>query len=114
MRAQAPDLPIRLEEVCVIRGGVTILRDVTLQIEPGAPTVIIGPNGCGKTTLLRASMGLIAPTRGRITWAGAHYAPPVRRAFVFQRPTMLRRTAAGNLAYALRTAGWPAARRAHR
>src|ERR1700752_2599074 len=105
MRAEAPDLPIRLEEVWVIRGGVTILMDVTLQIESGGPTVIIGPNGCGKTTLLRASMCLIAPTRGRITWGGADRSPPVRRAFVFQRPTMLRRTAAGNLAYALGIAG---------
>ena len=40
-------------------------------------------------------MGLSAPTEGRITWGGRIDAQPTRRAFVFQRPVMLRRTAAG-------------------
>ena len=114
MRAGPSDLPIRFDEVCVSSGAVTILDGLTLQIDPGAPTVIVGPNGSGKTTFLRASMGLIAPSRGRITWGGADHSPPARRAFMFQRPTMLRRTAAGNLRYALRTAGFSAARRAAR
>jgi len=110
MRTRATDLPIRFDEVCVSRAGVTILDRVTLQIEAGPPTVIVGPNGSGKTTFLRATMGLIAPTQGRITWGGADESPPVHRAFVFQRPTMLRRTAAANVRYALRTSGLPAAR----
>ena len=114
MRNGAGDLPICLDGVCVSRGAVAMLDRVTLQIGAGAPTVIVGPNGSGKTTLLRASMGLIAPTGGRITWGGADRSPPSRRAFVFQHPTMLRRTAAGNLLYALRTAGFPGARRSER
>ena len=63
--------------------------------------MLIGPNGSGKTTLLRAAMGLIKPTRGRITWAGIDSMPPLRRAIVFQRPTMLRRSVAANVKYAL-------------
>jgi tungstate transport system ATP-binding protein len=74
--------------------------------------VLIGPNGSGKTTLLRAAMGLIAPASGRIRWGGEEHSPPIRRAIVFQRPTMLRRSAAANVRYALAAADVPRARRA--
>jgi tungstate transport system ATP-binding protein len=111
MRALSSDLPIRFEDVGLARGSVTVLDRVSLQIEAGPPTVLIGPNGSGKTTLLRAAMGLVAPTRGRITWGGAEEPPPNRCALVFQRPAMLRRSAAGNLRYALAVAGVPRAQR---
>src|SRR4029077_19961477 len=101
MRAAASDLPIRFDAVTLRSGAVTMLERVTLQIEAGAPTVLIGPNGSGKTTFLRTAMGLIAPSAGRLTWGGAERAPPLRRAFVFQRPAMLRRSTHGNLRYAL-------------
>ena len=114
MRASASDLPIRFDQVSVSRGGVTILDDITLQIEPGAPTVVIGPNGSGKTTLLRTAMGLVIPSKGRVTWGGVEQSPPIHRAFVFQRPAMLRRSAAGNLSYALRIARVPGAQRGGR
>jgi tungstate transport system ATP-binding protein len=107
MRALASDLPIRFEDVSVTSRDVTILDRIALQIDAGAPTVLIGPNGAGKTSLLRAAMGLLPPTRGRVTWGGVEDAPPRHRAFVFQRPAMLRRTAVGNLRYALRAARIP-------
>jgi tungstate transport system ATP-binding protein len=110
MRAGPSDLPIRFEDVTVGAGTVTILDSISLVIAPGAPTVLIGPNGAGKTTLLRLAMGLIAPSRGRVTWDGVADVPPVRRAIVFQRPVMLRRTVAGNLSYALSAAHIPRAR----
>jgi tungstate transport system ATP-binding protein len=103
----AADLPIRFETVSIANRGVTLLDRVTLTIAAGPPTVLIGPNGSGKTTLIRAAMGLLAPTQGRITWGGAERSPPTRRAIVFQRPTMLRRSAGGNLRYALRAAQEP-------
>ena len=101
------DLPICLEEVSVTGRNVTILDCVTLQIETGPPTILIGPNGSGKTSLLRTAMGLLTPSQGRVTWGGFAKSPPIRRAIVFQRPAMLRRTAAGNLRYALRVAHVP-------
>jgi len=101
MRALVTDLPIRLDRVTVSIRGAVLLDSVTLQIESGAPTILIGPNGSGKTSLLHAAMGLLAPTLGRITWGGVEESPPSRRAFVFQRPVMLRRTVADNLRYAL-------------
>jgi len=105
MRAPVSNLPVQFEDVGIIAGGVTILDTVSLAFMPGAPTVLIGPNGSGKTTLLRAAMGLMKPTRGRITWAGSDSMPPLRRAIVFQRPTMLRRSVAANLKYALASVG---------
>jgi tungstate transport system ATP-binding protein len=105
MRAPATDLPLMFLEVAIVAGEVTILDRVSLTLSPGAPTVLIGPNGAGKTTLLRAAMGLIPVTRGRITWGGRDTALPDRRAILFQRPVMLRRSAAGNVRYALAAAG---------
>jgi tungstate transport system ATP-binding protein len=107
MRAQPSDLPIRFEDVTVSAGAVTVLDRVSLAIQPGAPTVLIGPNGSGKTTLLRLAMGLISPSRGRVTWDGMTDVAPVKRAIVFQRPVMLRRSAAGNIRYALAAADIP-------
>ena len=101
------DLPIELSEVDIDTGGQKILHQISLVIEAGAPTVFIGPNGAGKTTLLRAAMGLIAPSSGRVIWGGRPQSPPLRRAIVFQRPVMLRRSAFGNLHYALASAGVP-------
>jgi tungstate transport system ATP-binding protein len=98
-----------LEEVGIVAGEVTILDRISLTIAEGEPTVLIGPNGSGKTTLLRAAMGLIPVTRGRITWGGRETSPPERRAILFQRPVMLRRSAAGNIRYALAAAGIPRA-----
>jgi tungstate transport system ATP-binding protein len=105
MRAPTSDMPIVLEEVTVTAGVVTILDHISLSISRGAPTLLIGPNGSGKTTLLHAIMGLIAPASGRITWGGRENLPPRRRALVFQRPAMLRRSAAANIRYALDAAG---------
>jgi tungstate transport system ATP-binding protein len=101
-------LPIWFEHVSVQKSGVTILDDITLEIDAGAPTVLIGPNGSGKTTLLRVAMGLDGPSQGRVSWAGAEKPLSTRRAFVFQRPVLLRRSVDGNLRYALGAARIPA------
>ena len=107
MRAPLSDMPVALEDVSVLIGPVALLDGVNLQFSPGGQTMLIGPNGAGKTTLLRVAMGMIAPSRGRITWGGREQAAPDRRAIVFQRPAMLRRSAAGNIRYALAAAAAP-------
>ena len=115
MNLYAPlaDLPIVFDDVSIAAGDVTMLDRVAMAITAGAPTVLIGPNGAGKTTLLRTAMGLVAPARGRVTWGAREHVPPTRRAIVFQRPAMLRRSAAGNLRFALGAAGVPRARHKH-
>lgn len=105
MRAPASDLPVVLKEVSVSAGQVPILHPISLSLEAGAPTVLIGPNGSGKTTLIRVAMGLCSPTMGLVTWGGHAQSDGERRAMVFQRPVMLRRTVAANVAFALAAAG---------
>jgi tungstate transport system ATP-binding protein len=105
MRAPTDDLPIRFENVTVSVGAVTILDQIALTLVSGPPTVVVGPNGSGKTTLLRAAMGLVKPSAGRITWGERENVPPARRAIVFQRPIMLRRSASGNIRYVLGNSG---------
>ncbi len=107
MRAPDTCLPVMIADARIVAGGRTILDGVSLTFAAGAPTALIGPNGSGKTTLLRAAMDLLPLTSGRITWGGLDAAPPDRRAILFQRPAMLRRSAAGNIAYALGAAGVP-------
>ena len=114
MRAPASDLPILFDGVSLVVRDLVILDRVNLMLAPGAPAVLIGPNGSGKTTLLRLAMGLIAPTSGRVTWAGRDDLPPERRAIVFQRPAMLRRSTAGNVRYALAAANVARSDRARR
>jgi tungstate transport system ATP-binding protein len=114
MRPPALDLPLIFLEVSVLAQDVTILDRISLTIAAGAPTVLIGPNGAGKSTLLRVAMGLLPASRGLVTWGGRESAPPTQRAILFQRPAMLRRSAAGNLRYALASAGVPRAARGSR
>jgi len=111
MRAPVTDLPLVFGQATVVAGAVTILDQVSLTFTAGAPTVLIGPNGAGKTTLLRAAMGLTPLTGGHISWGGNESASKARRAIVFQRPAMLRRSAAANIDYALVGAGAPRAQR---
>jgi tungstate transport system ATP-binding protein len=109
MRAPALDLPLMLVDVRIVAGRVAILDQISLKLEAGPPTVLIGPNGAGKTTLLRVAMGLTRPTGGLVTWGGREVSPPTRRAFMFQRPAMLRRSAVANVRYALAAAKVPRA-----
>ncbi|HZS87348.1 MAG TPA: ABC transporter ATP-binding protein [Chloroflexota bacterium] len=51
--------------------AMPVLHDVSLDVADGETVAILGPNGHGKTTLLRAISGLIAPAAGTITFEGA-------------------------------------------
>jgi len=60
-------LALRLEEVTFAYGHAPpVLRDVDLQVERGEFVAIAGPNGGGKTTLVRLVVGLEQPTSGRV------------------------------------------------
>ncbi len=97
--AVEPSNALRITNVTVTAGETILLHDVSHDLTIGAPTILLGPNGAGKTTFLKLAMGLIEPSAGRIEPAAG-----LRRAFVFQKPVMLRRTAAANIAFALAAA----------
>jgi tungstate transport system ATP-binding protein len=97
-------LPITLHGVAAAPGGVPVLAGIDLLLDAGGRTVLLGPNGAGKSTLLRVLHGLIPPSAGSIKWGGA-IERPRGQAMVFQRPVMLRRSAAANIRYALDLAG---------
>ena len=52
------------------RGGRTLFRDLSLSLESGALLRVAGPNGSGKTSLLRILCGLLSPSGGAVTWSG--------------------------------------------
>jgi tungstate transport system ATP-binding protein len=107
MRAPTRILPLQLDNVEFAAGSRQIIRGISATLEAGPRTVILGPNGAGKSVLLRLCHGLLEPTRGSVRWRSPGYRAPRRQAMVFQRPVMLRRSALGNVAYALRLAGVP-------
>jgi branched-chain amino acid transport system ATP-binding protein len=67
--AAGPPL-LALERVTKRFGGLTAVREVSLEVRPGDLLGIIGPNGAGKTTLFHVISGYYAPEEGRVTLDG--------------------------------------------
>jgi tungstate transport system ATP-binding protein len=104
-----PLLPLELAGVCYAVDGTPLLHELNFTLRHGARSVIVGPNGAGKSLTLRLCHGLIAPTAGSVRWlgGGAGFADALRtqQAMVFQRPVLLRRSAAANIDHALKLRG---------
>lgn len=76
---------LKVESVGVKRGKVTTLTEVSLTLSAGRTLAVVGESGAGKSTLIAAILGLLRPSTGSITWAGA----PVRTcrpSLVMQEP----------------------------
>ncbi|MEH3055246.1 MAG: ABC transporter ATP-binding protein [Patulibacter minatonensis] len=69
-----PEPIIALRGVTKRFGAVAAVDDITVDIQPGRCFAWLGPNGCGKTTLIRMMLGLARPSSGEITVRG--YAVP--------------------------------------
>ncbi|MCK4607812.1 MAG: ATP-binding cassette domain-containing protein [candidate division Zixibacteria bacterium] len=57
---------IHLEDVWFSYDGASVLENVSLRIQEREFVWIVGPNGGGKTTLLKLMLGLLKPTAGRV------------------------------------------------
>lgn len=60
-------------------GDVIVGRDIAFAVRPGEALCLLGPNGCGKTTLFKTLLGLIPPRGGRVTLDGEDIARWPRR-----------------------------------
>ncbi len=72
---------------------IPVIDNVSFAVDAGALVCLLGPNGCGKTTLLRIIGGIEAATRGRVTLDGeaivAHRAHERKVGVVFQEDRLL-------------------------
>jgi putative spermidine/putrescine transport system ATP-binding protein len=59
-------IEVAADQVSFVASGRSILDAVSLDVRPGAVTVLLGPSGAGKSTLLKVIAGLLAPSRGRV------------------------------------------------
>ena len=64
------DSIVEIKDVWFAYNGQTVLEDVNLDIQPGDFIAMIGPNGGGKTTLLKLMLGLLKPGKGSIRILG--------------------------------------------
>ncbi len=61
---------ISVKNLCMNYGRTAVLRDISLDIRPGAIHALLGPNGSGKSTLIKCMLGLVIPKSGEITVQG--------------------------------------------
>lgn len=91
-------------------GALQVLKNISLQIEPGSYTVLLGPSGSGKTTLLSVLGGFLNPDLGKVEINGTDCTalPPARRptATVFQDYALFpHMTIGSNVGFGLRMKG---------
>lgn len=85
--------------------GRTVLRGVDLTVPAGSSVALVGPTGCGKTTLLRLALRFLEPTEGRVLVDGADVAAVTldslraRMGTVFEETFLFSDTVAANIAF---------------
>ena len=77
--AGATPQAVAFENVCVSYGPIVALRDVSFSVECGSLSGIVGPNGGGKSTLLKSVVGLVRPDRGKVLVHGRPSAEMLRQ-----------------------------------
>ena len=100
-------------------GQQTVLKSVSLKIEPGSYTILLGPSGSGKTTLLSILGGFVTPSEGKVFIRGVDCTsvPPAKRptTTVFQDYALFPHMSVGsNVGFGLRMQGVDGTTRAAR
>lgn len=66
---------LKVENLDVSYGDTQVIWDVSFEVKQGEKVALIGPNGTGKTTLLKTIMGILKPAKGKISFLGEDLAP---------------------------------------
>ena len=106
----APALSVR--DLRVVRGGRTVIDDVSFEVARGSVTGLLGPSGCGKSTLMRAIVGVQRVDGGHVTVLERPAGHPALRrelGYVTQAPSVYADLTVGeNLRHFARLLGAPA------
>jgi cobalt/nickel transport system ATP-binding protein len=86
LAAERASPALELENVTVELDGHAVLQELSFSVAPGERVVVLGVNGCGKTTLLKLLDGLAFPSAGTIRYSGESL-----DAAALGRPAFLRR-----------------------
>ncbi len=70
--------PIKVENLHKRFGDIHVLRGLSFELQPGEGAILLGANGCGKSTMMRCLNGLERPTEGRIQLGGTELASASR------------------------------------
>ncbi|MEQ9695194.1 ATP-binding cassette domain-containing protein [Shimia sp. SDUM112013] len=100
-----PLMPMTATGALSRRRGKVLVGPVDLTLATEGVTIVIGPNGSGKTSLLRMLHGIARLNAGDITWSCPITEAREKQAFVFQTPIMMRRSVRDNLMFPLRVSG---------
>lgn len=105
-------MTIELRDITKRFGGVTALHSINLTVAKGQFLTLLGPTGCGKTTLLRIVAGFIQPTSGQVLVDGkvVNDVPPNQRqiGLLFQNYALFpHMTVAQNVTFGLRVRSLP-------
>lgn len=80
MRADTPDAaPMTVANLTVTHGGATVFSDLSLCVRPGEIFGLIGLNGAGKTSLIKAALALLEPEAGEVRFFGIPHSRPESR-----------------------------------
>ena len=111
MPASVGDRSLRLEAITCTFGTYTAVRDASLVCEDGEFVCVVGPTGCGKSTMLNVAAGLITPTSGSVTVFGKPLSGINEQAgYLFQSDSLMPwRTALENVTFGLQLRGVDAA-----
>jgi ABC-type multidrug transport system ATPase subunit len=71
---------VEVRELSKSYGGVRAVENVSFDVEPGQAVCLLGPNGSGKTTILRCIAGLLRPDSGTVRVCGADLRRDYRKA----------------------------------
>ena len=100
-------MPLVVEKAQVRRRGKVLIGPVNFTLRTPGLTIVMGPNGSGKTSLLRMLHGVVRLADGTVSWTCDEISARAKQAFVFQNPVMLRRSVCDNLTYPLRIQNVP-------